>query len=85
MAKKTSENVPEEEEWLTVPEAAKLKGVTESRVYQWISEGRLQKQVDERFGRTLVSRTDLNALQYLRRGRPRKQTPATEKKGKDKK
>ncbi len=54
---------------LTVPEAAKLKGVTEARVYQWISEGRLTKHTDERFNRTLVNAAELATLTPLKRGR----------------
>lgn len=53
---------------LTVPEAARRKGVTESRVYQWIAEGRLTKHVEPRFRRTLVQVDELDAITPQKRG-----------------
>ncbi len=55
MAKKKAENLLEGVDMLTVPEAAKIKGVTDARIYQWIADGRLTRHTDERFGRTTVS------------------------------
>jgi excisionase family DNA binding protein len=72
MVKRKAKKALEVSEMLTVQEAAQTKGVTEARVYQWIADGRLTKHVDARFGRTLVDRAELDALEPLRRGRPSK-------------
>lgn len=54
------------DDMITVQEAAKRKGVSRSRIHQWISEGRLAKE--ERYGRTVVSEAEVMALQELKRG-----------------
>jgi hypothetical protein len=60
----------EEDDLLTVQDAAALKNVTRSRIYQWIDAERLQKF--EKYGRTLVSRRELEAIEPLPAGRPPK-------------
>jgi len=65
MAKKTKKML-EESEMLTVQEAAKRKGVTDARVYQWLADGRLTRH--ERYGRTLVDVSELDSLTEMRRG-----------------
>lgn len=75
---KKAKNLHEVSEMLTVQEAAKLKGVTDTRVYQWIAEGRLKTQ--EAYGRTLIIRNEVLNLEPQRRGRPptaSTQKPAT--------
>jgi hypothetical protein len=62
MAKKKVEG----SEMITVQDAAKRKGVTDARVYQWLSEGRLTRH--ERFGRVVVDSGELDALAALPRG-----------------
>lgn len=62
--------VSEEDDLLTVQDAAALKNVTRSRIYQWIDAERLQKF--EKYGRTLVSRRELEAIEPLPAGRPSK-------------
>jgi excisionase family DNA binding protein len=59
-----------EEDLLTVQDAAALKNVTRSRIYQWIEAERLRKF--EKYGRTLVSRKELEAIEPLSAGRPPK-------------
>ena len=63
MIKKKAKNLLEGLDMLTVQEAAKLKGVTDARIYQWIADGRLTKHTDERFGRTLINREELESLE----------------------
>lgn len=55
---------------VTVQEAAIKKGVTPSRIYQWIGEGRLT--ADEVYGRKLVDLKAVMNLKELKRGKPRK-------------
>jgi hypothetical protein len=55
---------------VTVQEAAEKKGVTPSRIYQWIGEGRLETQ--EVFGRKVVDLKSVMSLQELKRGKPSK-------------
>ena len=62
MAKKKSEG----SEMITVQDAAKRRGVTDARVYQWLAEGRLTRH--ERFGRVLVDAGELDSLAELPRG-----------------
>jgi hypothetical protein len=58
---------------VTVQAAAAEKGVTPSRVYQWIEEGRIKKtEVDETFNRRLVDLNEVLALEPLKRGKPSK-------------
>ena len=57
-------------ELLTVSEAAELRGVSKTRVRQWIEQGRLKKYV--RYGRVLVARREVLALKSLDAGRPAK-------------
>jgi excisionase family DNA binding protein len=56
---------------VTVQEAAKQRGVTDTRIYQWIAEGRLTK-TDEAYGRRLVDLAEVKALEPLKRGKPSK-------------
>lgn len=70
--KKKPKKALEVSKMLTVSEAAVRKKVTRSRIHQWINDGRLTKHVDARFGRTLIDSAELDALEYLRRGRPPK-------------
>ncbi len=51
---------------ITVQDAAKRRGVTDARVYQWLSEGRLTRH--EKFGRVLVDAGELDSLTELPRG-----------------
>ena len=60
---------------MTVQDAATFKKVTRSRIYQWIDTKRLQKF--ERYGRTLVSRRELEAIEPLAAGRPPKAKEAS--------
>ena len=60
----------DEDDLITIAEAAALKRVSRARVHQWISGGRLVTET--RYGRLLIRRKDLLALQSLRRGRPPK-------------
>lgn len=66
-----------EEDLLTVQDAAAFKNVTRSRIYQWIEAERLQKF--EKYGRTLVSRRELEAIEPLSAGRPPKAKAETSK------
>ncbi len=70
--KKKSKKIAGGDEMLiTIQEAAKLRGVTRTRIYQWIDEGRLQKET--RFGRSVVYRDAVMAIEALPGGRPRKE------------
>ena len=62
----TSKNRGKVDDMITVQEAAALKGVSRSRIHQWISEGRLSKE--ERYGRTVVSQAEVLSLQEQKRG-----------------
>jgi len=68
--KKSGEKIGHEDALITIQEAAKLRGVTRTRIYQWIEEGRLRKEV--RFGRSVVYRDEVLAIEALPGGRPRK-------------
>ena len=59
-----------ENDLLTIQEAAQLRGVTKTRIHQWINEGRLNKEI--RYGRSLVSKAEMLAIEALPSGRPRK-------------
>lgn len=59
-------------ELITVQEAAELRGVSKTRIHQWLNDGRLRKEV--RFGRTVVYRDEVLAVEQLKGGRPRKST-----------
>lgn len=61
---------PAEDELVTIQEAATLRGVTRTRIYQWVSEGRLRKE--EKYGRSVVYRDEVLAIEALPSGRPRK-------------
>jgi hypothetical protein len=63
-------NKQETEDLITIAEAAAVKGVSRARVHQWIAAGRLKTEM--KYGRALVHRKELMALQSLRRGRPPK-------------
>lgn len=67
---KKSKIPKEEEELITVQEAATLKGVSKTRIHQWINEGRLKKEV--RYGRSVVSKSEVMSIEPLPGGRPRK-------------
>lgn len=54
------------DDMVTVQDAANQKGVSRARVHQWISEGRLNKE--QRYGRTVVSLSEVMALEELKRG-----------------
>lgn len=60
---------------VTVQEAAEIRGVSRTRIYQWIDEGRLVKH--EMYGRTLVNREELEKIELLTggwpKGKPRKE------------
>jgi excisionase family DNA binding protein len=59
---------------LTTEEAAKILGVTPSRVRQFILEGRLRAQ---KFGRSnAIDEDDLASIESKPRGRPKKETDA---------
>jgi excisionase family DNA binding protein len=47
----------DEDTWLTVPEAAQVKGVSDSAIYKAISDGRLPSQ--RVLGRVAVRRSDI--------------------------
>ena len=68
MAKKKQD----EDDLITVQEAAKLRGVSRARVHQWIKAGRLKTET--KYGRVLIHRTELMSLESLPRGRPPKVT-----------
>ncbi|MGH9823667.1 MAG: helix-turn-helix domain-containing protein [Blastocatellia bacterium] len=59
-----------EDDLITVQEGATLKGVSRARIHQWIKAGRLKTET--KYGRVLIHRPELMALQSLRRGRPPK-------------
>ncbi len=59
-----------EDDLITVQDAAALRGVSKARIHQWIKEGRIAKEV--RYGRTVVSRQEVLAIEALPGGRPRK-------------
>jgi len=63
-----------EDDLLTVQAAATKREVSRARIYQWINEGRLTKH--EIYGRTLVSRAELESLEARQggwpKGKPRK-------------
>jgi excisionase family DNA binding protein len=61
---------PAEDELVTIQEAATLRGVTRTRIYQWVNEGRLRKE--EKYGRSLVYRSEVLAIEALPGGRPNK-------------
>lgn len=67
------------DDMVTVQEAATLKGVSRARVHQWITDGRLQKEV--RYGRTVVSLSEVMTLEELKRG-PKAETDTPAKAGK---
>jgi len=68
---------------LTTPQVAERLGISTRRVLALIESGRLPSQ---QFGRDhLIKESDLKLVEDRKPGRPRKQTPATETKGKDKK
>lgn len=69
--KKSKKNAGSDDMLMTIQEAAKLRGVTRTRIYQWIEEGRLRKEV--RFGRSVVYRDEVLAIEALPGGRPRKE------------
>ena len=73
-------NSLEEDNLITVQDAAASKKVTRSRIYQWIDAGRLRKF--EKYGRTLISRTELEAIEPLSAGRPPKPKEEAVKGGK---
>lgn len=54
---------------VTVKDAATSKGVSDARIYQWITEGRLQKS--EVFGRVVVDLNEVMALEHKKRGWPK--------------
>ncbi len=54
---------------VTVQEAAREKGVSDSRIYQWLGEGRLKRH--QQFGRVVVDLTEVMALEELKRGWPK--------------
>ena len=68
--KKSKKVSPGEDMLMTIQEAAALRGVTRTRIYQWIDEGRLRKEV--RYGRSVVYRDEVLAIEALPGGRPRK-------------
>ncbi len=68
--KKSKKKAEDEELLMTIQDAAKLRGVTRTRIYQWIDEGRLRKET--RFGRSVVYRDEVLAIEALPGGRPRK-------------
>jgi hypothetical protein len=70
----------EENDLMTVQDAAAFKKVTRSRIYQWIDAERLQKF--EKYGRTLVSRKELAGIEPLLAGRPPKPKEEAMKGGK---
>jgi hypothetical protein len=55
-------------------EAARLRGVSEARVQQWLAAGRLKRV--EKYGRVLVSRREVMTLKPLPGGRPSKKKAA---------
>jgi excisionase family DNA binding protein len=62
------------EGYLTVNEAGDLKGVSGSRIRQFISEGRLDSI---KVGNLrLVKKTDVEALEIGRTGRPKDENPS---------
>ena len=62
------------DDMVTVQEAANQRGVSRSRIHQWISEGRLNKE--ERYGRTVVSLSEVMLVEGLKRGpKPRDEQP----------
>lgn len=69
-ARKAVKKKSVEADWITVNEAAEIRGVTKSRVHQWISDGRLTREW--RYGRAVVSRSEVLALEHLPKGRPPK-------------
>jgi hypothetical protein len=56
------------DDFVTVQEAARMRGVSRSRIHQWIQEARLRKE--ERYGRTVVSLSEVMNLEKLKVGRP---------------
>jgi excisionase family DNA binding protein len=53
-------------EMITVQDAAKRKGVSDARVYQWLADGRLTRH--EKFGRVVVDVGELDSLTEQKRG-----------------
>ena len=58
------------DDFVTVAEAARLRGVSKARIRQWIKEGRLGRI--EKYGRVLVKRREVETLKALAVGRPPK-------------
>lgn len=54
---------------VTVQDAAREKGVSDSRIYQWIGEGRLRS--GKQLGRVVVDLREVLALEHLKRGWPK--------------
>ena len=59
-------DIAQTDDMVTVTDAAKHRGVSRTRIHQWIGEGRLKKE--ERYGRTVVSLAEVMALEELKRG-----------------
>jgi excisionase family DNA binding protein len=57
-----------EEDLITVREAAKLRGVSRARIHQWLQGGRLTRY--EKYEKILVSKSELLAIEALPAGRP---------------
>jgi excisionase family DNA binding protein len=70
-AKKAKAKKANEEDWVTVNEAAELRGVSKSRIHQLISQGRLNREW--KFGRAVLRRSEILELEELPRGRPPKE------------
>ncbi|HEX8459376.1 MAG TPA: hypothetical protein VF656_18940 [Pyrinomonadaceae bacterium] len=67
---KKDKKLEDEDEFITINDAAELRGVSKARIHQWIGEGRLRKET--RYGRVVVWRSEVMELESLPRGRPRR-------------
>ena len=59
--------------YVTVKEAAALKKVTPTRIYQWIREGRLASHTDRQTGLQMVLPSKVTRVRLLPRGRKPKE------------
>jgi predicted site-specific integrase-resolvase len=65
------------EDWITQSEAAELRDLTVQVINNWVRRGRIR--TTERYGKILVSRSDVLAYEPGKGGRPPKAKEAAKK------